>query len=205
MQITNTRVYGLAESIFASGYPMRTNRPSENEFETNTTAIDEAIGVEWGNIHIERAVKLAQSDTGTGHDNFMNGIIVQFDLPLTKSWSPEVQRYHFLDFVSSMSLVHCATKLDFADIANTSLAPGTLENVNYLVQKYKDKLISLDELVDNIPPCFELTARMTTNYRQLKTIYKQRRHHPIKKWQEFCDWIETLPLAKELICYKGEK
>jgi hypothetical protein len=36
---------------------------------------------------------------------------------------------------------------------------------------------------------------MTTNYRQLKTIYKQRRTHTLPEWQAFCDWIETLPYA----------
>jgi len=47
----------------------------------------------------------------------------------------------------------------------------------------------------------ELTARMTTNYRQLKTIYAQRRNHLLPDWQMFCDWIETLPYS-ELITGK---
>jgi hypothetical protein len=56
------------------------------------------------------------------------------------------------------------------------------------------------------PAGFELTARMTTNYRCLKNIYIQRRDHRLPEWREFCKWIETLPYAKELICYeiKGE-
>jgi hypothetical protein len=48
-------------------------------------------------------------------------------------------------------------------------------------------------------PCgMYLTARMTTNYQQLKTIYQQRRHHRLPEWQEFCDWCETLPHFMEL-------
>jgi hypothetical protein len=50
-----------------------------------------------------------------------------------------------------------------------------------------------------VPVGFELTARMTTNYRELKTIYAQRRTHRLEDWQVFCDFIETLPYAKELI------
>ena len=50
-------------------------------------------------------------------------------------------------------------------------------------------------------PCgLKLTARMTTNYLQLKTIYHQRKNHRLQEWQDFCKWIETLPYAKELIC-----
>lgn len=49
-------------------------------------------------------------------------------------------------------------------------------------------------------PCgFRLTAKMTTNYRQLKTIYSQRKTHRLPEWRWFCEWIETLPYAKELI------
>ena len=56
------------------------------------------------------------------------------------------------------------------------------------------------ELLYNVPVGFELTARMTTNYRQLKTIYAQRRTHRLEDWHTFCDFIEKLPYAKELIC-----
>ena len=46
-------------------------------------------------------------------------------------------------------------------------------------------------------PCgFRLTARMTTNYRQLKTIYLQRRTHRLPEWRAFCAWIETLPYSE---------
>jgi hypothetical protein len=49
-------------------------------------------------------------------------------------------------------------------------------------------------------PCgFKLTARMTTNYQQLRTIYKQRKNHRLPEWKEFCGWIESLPYANELI------
>ena len=46
-------------------------------------------------------------------------------------------------------------------------------------------------------PCgFRITARMTTNYRQLKTIYLQRRTHRLPAWRAFCGWIETLPCSE---------
>lgn len=54
------------------------------------------------------------------------------------------------------------------------------------------------EILYNIPAGFELTAGMTTNYRQLKTIYHQRKNHRLPEWREFCKWIETLPKFKEI-------
>jgi hypothetical protein len=56
----------------------------------------------------------------------------------------------------------------------------------------------------NVPTGFELTARMTTNYRQLKTIYYQRRNHRLPEWKEFCKWVATLPCFHEL-CMEGVK
>ena len=33
----------------------------------------------------------------------------------------------------------------------------------------------------------------------LRNIYKQRKHHRLPEWHQFCDFIETLPYAKEFI------
>ena len=40
---------------------------------------------------------------------------------------------------------------------------------------------------------------MTTNLRQLKTIYYQRRNHKLPDWKMFCDWLEQLEVFKELV------
>jgi hypothetical protein len=55
------------------------------------------------------------------------------------------------------------------------------------------------EILYSNPAGFELTARMTTNYRCLRNIYIQRKDHRLPEWREFCKWIETLPYFKEFI------
>ena len=81
--ISRVHVYGLEESVRGSKYPMATDLSKVSEDVTPTV------------------VKLATSKQGEGHDNFMNGIIVQMDLTLTNKAWVEAERYHFLDFVSS--------------------------------------------------------------------------------------------------------
>ena len=82
--ISNAKVYGIEDSIKASKYPMSVDVSKLNSDITKTV------------------IKLAQSGKGEGHDNWLNGIIVQFDLTFTvKAWT-EAERYHFLDFVSSI-------------------------------------------------------------------------------------------------------
>ena len=58
--------------------------------------------------------------------------------------------------------------------------------------------------VASIPSGFVLGATMITNYRQLKTMYFQRKNHKLKEWHEFCDWCETLPMFKELVLNNKE-
>ena len=56
------------------------------------------------------------------------------------------------------------------------------------------------EVISNCPQGIELFMRCSTNYEQLATIYKQRKHHKLKEdWGAFCKFIEELPYAKELI------
>ena len=181
--VTNTKVYGLDESIIRAKYPM-------------------SVDISTLNSEVTKGVlALAKCEKGTGHDNWLNGVLVQFDLTYTvKAWT-EAERYHFLDFVSSQSTMHRIAQFDLDKQYDEHTDPRIIEIVKELAAKYnetKDPEDYLRLLMSN--PCgFQLTAGMTTNYRQLKTIYAQRRTHRLPEWREFCAWIETLPYAKEFI------
>ena len=186
--ITDIKVYGLDESIKRAKYPMSvdTSKP--------TTELTKGI----------RA--LAQSRTGEGHDQFMTGIIVQFDLKYTvKAWT-EAERYTFLDFISSQSTMHRIAKFDLDKQYSKYTDTRMIEIMKELVAKYNETGDPEDYLrVLYSNPCgFQLIAGMTTNYRQLKTIYQQRKNHRLPEWREFCAWIETLPMAHDLIIREGE-
>lgn len=181
--VSNVKVFGLEDSIKASKYPMSVNVNLLNDEITDTVK------------------KLGSSGTGEGHDQFLTGIVVQFDLTFSlKAWI-EAQRYHFLDFVSSQSTMHKITKFGINNQCNPYVTREAIENLLVLIGQYNDDPTPEHYLsvLYNIPSGFELTARMTTNYRQLKTIYYQRRNHRLPEWREFCSWIETLPYFKEIV------
>ena len=182
-RITNTKVYGLDESIIRAKYPM-------------------SVDISKLNADITKGIlALAGCEKGTGHDNWLNGVIVQFDLTYTvKAWT-EAERYHFLDFVSSQSTMHRIAKFDLDKQYDAHTDPRIIAIVKELADKYNETNDPEDylRLLMSNPCGFQLTAGMTTNYRQLKTIYAQRRTHRLPEWREFCGWIETLPLARELI------
>lgn len=183
MLVSNYKIFGLEDSVKASKYPMAVNT------EKCTTEIT------------ERVKSLAGCAPGTGHDQFLTGIIVQFDLTFSlKAW-PEAQRYHFLDFVSSQSTMHRICKFDIAEQCNEYVDEEIIRVVERKVKAYNENPTPENYLrvLYNIPAGFRLTARMTTNYRQLKTIYQQRKTHRLPEWREFCDWIESLPYFKEVV------
>lgn len=189
MEITNVKIYDLEESIKASKYPM-------------------AIDLNSLDGTITKTVKgLGKSKRGSGHDQFLTGIRVAFDLKCTNKMWVEMERYRFVDFVSSQSSMHRITKFDIQDQVNEYVWIDTILNLSKMVQLYNDiedkstedaKEMYL-QILYNTPSGFELTARLTTNYRALKTIYYQRKHHRLPEWREFCKWVETLPYFQEMI------
>lgn len=190
----NIKVYGLEESIKASKFPMSTNIKSLTDEVTPTV------------------LALGNSKAGSGHDQFLTGILVSFDLEASIKMWVELQRYHFIDFVSSQSTMHRVTKMNFGGQCNDYVWEETINRMNGRIEEYnkiKDKgsQAATDlylEILYNVPTGFGLTARLTTNYRQLKTIYHQRRNHKLPEWRRFCSEIEDLPKFKEL-CLVGEK
>lgn len=187
--IKNTEVYGLNKTFIASGNPMRT------EMANNTKEPTEK--------DIKRLINLSKTKIGEGHDNALNGIVVQFDLYAPLYMWKQLQRYHFLDFISSCSTMHCLSKFNVAEHCTKDVDKEILNRYQYLLDKYNNSAEKSKEqwrtLVASLPSGFVLGATMTTNYRQLKTIYFQRKNHKLSEWHEFCSWCETLPMFKELI------
>lgn len=202
--IEHVYVYGMAESIVASGYPMRT---------TNKSFEDDVKIVAWG-LDTEktdgfrdffRGVRLGTAPMGSGHDNYLKGIIAQFDMTASEKLWTQAQRYGHLDYVSSMSVMHKGSKMDIEKCVNKYVDTRIIEILKTKQQEYNDKPTEENFLsfVYNIPSGFLLTARMTTNYQQLKTIWYQRNKHRLPEWRRLCREIEQLPYFK-MLCIRGD-
>ena len=181
MKVSNYKVYDLEESIKASGYPMVTD-PEEATFDMG------------------RATKLANAKGG-GHNQFLSGILVSFDLTCSNKMWVELERYRFITFVSSMSTMHRIAKFDLEQNFVEQVDPVIKQRLQELKETYELNPTPENylQLLYNNPAGFELTARLTTNYRCLRNVYQQRKNHRLPEWRAFCEWVETLPYAKELI------
>ena len=198
-KIEKTEIYGLSKSIIASGNAMRT------KMAPNDVDIFDENSVFLYTKDFKRACALGNTGSGEGHDNFLNGIIVQFDLYAPLFMWKQLQRYHFLDFISSQSTMHRLTKFNVAECCVEDTDKVILDRYQELLDRYNNDLLEENyknklwrTLIASLPSGFVLGATMTTNYRQLKTIYHQRKHHKLKEWHDFCEWCESLPSFKEL-------
>ena len=199
--VSDCHVYDLDESVRASKYPMAVDHNKTNSEIT------------------DRTKSLGRTGMGEGHDNFLSGIVVNFDLTITNKMWVEAERYHFFQIVSSQSTMHRISKIgENRNNFDSHVDTRTLSILNEKIAEY-NRLVSLatpddlnvtqkrDELLKEayldilmtVPAGLKLTARISTNYRQLKTIYYQRKNHRLPEWRKFCNWMETeLPHFKEL-------
>jgi hypothetical protein len=211
MRLENVKVYDLAESLVASGYPMRTiltqREPDEKD--------------------IKRGLNLTKASNGNGaHGQWLTGIRVAFDLTCTNKMWVEAERYRFLEFVSSQSTMHRITKFNLDDQYNKYVDPRAIAIMEEKKEQYNTMAAMLEstemietkevlreamkekylEMLYTNPAGFELTARMTTNYRCLLNIYIQRHDHRLPEWREFCAQLLELPMFPELVeAYRAGK
>ena len=192
IKVDNVRIYGIEESIIASGYPMQTETFNMNEI--NLKVKD-----------LKRAMHLGNAVAGSGHDCFAKGVTVQFDLQVSEYIWRQLDRYHFIDYVSSQSKMHRILKIDLDKACNKYVLDSTKETLKNLIDTYNRETNDLgkkelfNHIIANTPSGLMLTARMTTNYLQLKSIVNQRSNHKMQEWRLLCDYFKTLPMF-DMVC-----
>ena len=183
MLIYKAKVYDLDECIIASGYPML------SKYELREVYTDQDL---------QRAIKLAQTPSASGHGNFLKGICVNLDILATGGWWTQANRYDHFVIVSSMSVMHRGKFMDL-DVQCPDLPEDLMTVLKKYQQQHKDGEISIEEFSRMLPRGLMYGARVSTNYMQLKTMYNQRKTHKLGEWRKFCDWIEALPFAEKFI------
>ena len=180
MEINNLKIYGLENSFRVSKFPMATD--------TKTCTED----------FTQRIESLGKAKRGSGHDNFLKGIVVQFDMTASNKIWVEAERYHFFDIVSSQSTMHKLKDMNLELVFNEYVDKRIVGIMKWLQHKYKKEQTkeAYYNLLYSCPSGILITAGITTNYQQLKTMYAQRHDHKLDEWHVFCDMIEKLPYSE---------
>lgn len=163
---------------------------------------------------------------GPEHRKFMRQIFVSVDITAPIYWWKEFSTYKIGTTANSTSTMHKLTSKpitkdcfefnngDELEITNYTIPHG--EECGLVYSDYQEDIIDMCEtlrqkyletkdkrywraLVQILPQSWLQTRTVTMTYENLRNMYFQRRNHKLIEWTLFCNWIKSLPYAKELI------
>lgn len=165
-------------------------------------------------------LKLMQSlvKAGSEHSKFMRMINVTLDITAPLYWWKEFDTYKVGTVRNSCSTMHkihskkftlddfSIDDFEFDNDYNGISLSDCFENVVEDCEMYRKKYIETGDkrywrgLIQLLPSSYNQRATVQLNYAVLRNMYHSRKNHKLDEWRDFCDWIETLPYSKELIC-----
>ena len=164
---------------------------------------------------------------GSPNDKFLRQIFVSIDITGPLYWWKEADTYKVGTTANSTSTMHklASTPLtkecfEMGDYVNKKLYDREPYNPDTYTDEVWEQLIEVcetirkrynetkdqeywKELIRLLPESWLQTRTWTVNYAVLRQIYHWRKNHRLQEWREFCQFIETLPYAKELIMFEN--
>ena len=194
---------------------MRGARNPLNSWAKSDSSYDENGNYVLGENDLSLAVRLCKS--GSDHRKFVRMIFVSVDINAPLYWWKEYDTYKVGTVANSCSTMHKIHSKPFSlddmstdrmDEASKAVMQSVVDRLEALRLEYnetKDKSLWYS-MIQLLPSSYNQMRTCTLNYETLINIYHARRSHKLDEWHVFCEWIESLPYAKELITgvYDGE-
>ena len=220
IKIENTEVYGWEAAIRGMRNPMNSWDKSDTVYGTYWGDIDghqcvDEHGFSIGNNDLTLMKRLRSA--GTDHRKFMRMITVTADITAPLYWYKEYDTYKVGTVANSCSTIHKIHAKEF-DVNNFSHEhveelTGDDYNMSYdfllrtvdILNYYRKKFLETNDkkywcqMIQLLPRFYNQRRTVMLNYEVLTNIYHARKNHKLDEWHDFCNWVETLPYAKELI------
>ena len=198
------RVYvmNLENAIRGARNPMNSWARSDSYYDENGQYI-------LGENDLSLAKRLRNAGT-SDHRKYLRQVMLSVDITAPMYWWKEYDTYKVATVANSTSTMHKIHSKPFEidDFSHDHLTENGLKVLKGIVDEMekirleyietKDKSLWYD-LIQLLPSSYNQMRTCTLNYETLINIYKSRKHHKLDEWRSFCEWIETLPYAKELI------
>ena len=146
---------------------------------------------------------------GQDHGKFLRMIHVQLDVTAPLYWHKEADQYKVGTVTDSCSTMHKIHAKEFTmdDFSHEHLYSPLhdLKPTVDLLNVYRERFLETKDkedwwqLIQLLPSSYNQRRTWDLNYAVLRNIYHARRNHKLDEWHTLCDWIETLPYAKEMI------
>lgn len=192
---------------------MRGARNPMNSWNRQDSYYDEKGNYVLGPNDLDLAKRLAKA--GSDHRKFIRQIFVSVDFNAPLYWWKEFDTYKVGTVANSTSTMHkiaskpftmddCShDKMNETALRSLSQVIETLEALRQAYLETKDKELWYS-MIQLLPSSYNQLRTVTMNYETLVNIYHARKHHKLAEWHVVCEWIETLPYAKDLITFENE-
>lgn len=205
--IERTSVMNFENAIRGARNPM-------NSWNRMDSFYDEQGNFIMGPNDLNLAQRLARA--GSDHRKFIRQIFVSVDFTAPLYWWKEYDTYKVATVANSTSTMHKIASKPFMlddfshERMNTQAQEALAHTVSVLEDLRKDYLETKDKetwysMIQLLPSSYHQMRTCTLNYETLMNIYYARRNHKLDEWHTVCDWIASLPYAKELILAVEEK
>ena len=193
---------------------MRGARNPMNSWARMDSAYDEDGNYVLGPNDLDLARRLRKA--GSDHRKFVRQIFHSDHVTAPMYWWKEYDTYKVATVANSTSTMHKihAKPFELDDFSHDHMTEKTLEFMETVVAqlesirlKYMQEGKNKEDWYDMIqllPSSYNQMRTCTMNYETLINIYFARRNHKLQEWHTFCDWILSLPYAKELIVAEEE-
>lgn len=187
---------------------IRGARNPMNSWDRMDSYYDENNNFVLGPNDLALATKLCRA--GSDHRKFIRQIFVSVDITAPMYWWKEYDTYKVATVANSTSTMHKihSKKFELSDFSHDFLSENGLKILNSVIEGLEDIRLRYIETKDKadwydmiqlLPSSYNQLRTCTFNYETLANIYYARAHHKLKEWHVFCEWIESLPYAQELI------
>ena len=205
LKIERDAVMNLDGAIRGARNPMNSWAKSDSFYDENGKFVLGPVDIDFGH-------RLAVS--GSDHRKFLRQVFVTVDITAPLYWWKEFDTYKVGTVANSTSTMHKihAKAFERDDFSHDRLDEGGLAlldaTVAYLEAERQKFLADKEDrqpwhnMIQMLPSSYNQMRTVTMNYENLINIYYARRNHKLAEWHTLCDWILTLPCAKEWICVK---
>jgi len=220
LSVKNVKVYDLRESVIACRNAMRLEVPeyTDEEFEKSLERAKKLVQAS-KNSNVKCHDNFLTGIRVSFDMKYTQYITKQFQ---RYHWFDYVSSSSLMHRLVKMNLDQASNKYVSKDVID--YVNSYIELYNHLLEEKEQNsfighkftlrdgtVIKCDNVEDALYTCYmiilsncpmgaELFVRVSTNYKQLQTIYHQRKHHKLREdWGAFNEFIESLPYSKELI------
>lgn len=204
LTLKNTSVMNFENAIRGARNPMNSWGRMDSHTEPDGSFV-------FGSKDLDLAMRLAKA--GSDHRKYLRMVFVSVDVTAPLYWWKEYDTYKVATVANSTSTMHKIHSKPFSmdDFSCDHMTDGTkkfmetvvaeLENIRLRFKETKSKEDWYD-MIQLLPSSYNQMRTCTFNYETLINIYRARKNHKLAEWHTFCDWIETLPYAEQLITFE---